>query len=67
MGRIQSNIGLATGVDIQSTINQLMALSSQPKTRLENRIKSFQAESVAYAELTALVLGVQATAVAVGE
>jgi flagellar hook-associated protein 2 len=60
MGRIQSSVGLTTGVDIQKTIDQLLAISSQPKSRLESRVKGYQAESAAYAELTALVLGVQA-------
>ncbi len=59
MGRIQSNTGLTTGFDIQGTVNKLISLSSQPKVRLEARIKDFKAEAVAIGELTALVLGVQ--------
>jgi len=59
MGRIQSNIGLVSGVDIQKTVDQLLGVSSQPRDRLQNRIKSFQSEAVAIGELTALVLGVQ--------
>jgi flagellar hook-associated protein 2 len=59
MGRIQSNTGLTTGFDIQGTVNKLISLSSQPKLRLEARIKDYKAEAVAIGELTALVLGVQ--------
>ncbi len=59
MGRIQSNTGLTTGFDIQGTVNKLIALSSQPRQRLEARIKDYKAEAVAIGELTALVLGVQ--------
>lgn len=59
MGRIQSNIGLTTGIDIQSTVDQLVAVSAQPRDRLQARIKSFQSQQVAVNELTALVIGIQ--------
>ena len=59
MGRIQSNVGIVTGIDIQSTIEQLMAVSSRPKTLLENRVAGLKAQQVAITELTALVVGVQ--------
>jgi flagellar hook-associated protein 2 len=59
MGRIQSNIGLTTGIDIQSTVNQLIAISKQPIDRLQTRIKGYQSQQVAINELTALVIGVQ--------
>lgn len=59
MGRIQSNVGIVTGINIQSTIEQLMAVSSRPKTLLENRVAGLKAQQVALTELTALVVGVQ--------
>lgn len=59
MGRIQSNVGIVTGIDIQSTIEQLMAVSSRPKTLLENRVAGLKAQQVALTELTALIVGVQ--------
>lgn len=59
MGRIQSNIGLTTGIDIQSTVDKLVAVSAQPRDRLQARIKSFQSQQVAVNELTALLIGVQ--------
>jgi flagellar hook-associated protein 2 len=59
MGRIQSNIGLSTGTDIQKTIDQLLSISSRPRDRLESRIKAFQGQQLAINELTALVIGVQ--------
>ncbi len=59
MGRIQSNIGLTTGIDIQSTVNQLIGVSKQPIDRLQSRIKGFQSQQVAINELTALVIGIQ--------
>jgi flagellar hook-associated protein 2 len=59
MGRIQSNVGIVTGIDIQSTIEQLMAVSARPKTLLENRVAGLKAQQVALTELTALMVGVQ--------
>ena len=59
MGRIQSNIGLITGLNIQSTVDQLLAVSAQPRVRLQVRIKAFQAQQVAVNELTALTIGIQ--------
>jgi flagellar hook-associated protein 2 len=59
MGRIQSNIGLVSGVDIASTVDQLISISAQPRDRLQNRLKGLEAQQVAINELTALVIGVQ--------
>ena len=59
MGRIQSNIGLTTGLNIQSTVDQLLAISAQPRDRLQVRIKAFQSQQVAINELTALTIGIQ--------
>jgi flagellar hook-associated protein 2 len=59
MGRIQSNVGLTTGIDIQKTVDQLMAVSGRPRDALQVRIKGLQAQQVVLNELTALVVGVQ--------
>lgn len=59
MGRIQSNVGLTSGIDIQKTVEQLLSLSAQPRDRLQTRIKSFQAQQVSINELTALTIGIQ--------
>lgn len=59
MGRIQSNVGLITGIDIQKTVDQLIAVSAQPRDRLENRVKGLQGQQVAVNELMALVIGIQ--------
>lgn len=59
MGKIQSNIGLTTGLNIQSTVDQLLAISAQPRDRLQVRVKALQAQQVAINELTALTIGVQ--------
>ncbi len=59
MGRIQSGIGLTTGLDIQRTVEQLISVSAQPRDRLQVRIKSFQSQQIAINELTALTIGIQ--------
>lgn len=59
MGRIQSNIGLTSGIDIAGTVDQLMKISARPMEMLQSRVKNLQTQQVAYNELTALVIGVQ--------
>ncbi|MCA9129868.1 MAG: hypothetical protein KDB22_22430, partial [Planctomycetales bacterium] len=59
MGRIQSSVGLVTGVAIEETVNQLIQLNALPRQRLESRNALLEREQVAIAELTALVVGVQ--------
>jgi flagellar hook-associated protein 2 len=59
MGRIQSSLGLITGTDIFGTVDQLIAISGQPRDRLVARTELLQQEQQAIAELTALVIGVQ--------
>ena len=59
MGRIQSSIGLITGTDIAGTVDQLIAISGQPRDRLLSRTDTLQREQTAVAELTASVIGVQ--------
>lgn len=59
MGRIQSSIGLITGVPIADTVEQLIALNARPRDLLVNRTQLLQSEQSAITELTAAVLGVQ--------
>jgi flagellar hook-associated protein 2 len=59
MGRIQSNIGIITGVPITETVDALMSISARPRDLIASRTKQLQAEQAAIGELTALVLGVQ--------
>ncbi len=67
MGRIQSNIGLVTGVDIQSTVDQLMQLNAISRDRLQSRITSMQAEQTALTDLMTQVVGVQLTTDRLGQ
>ncbi|MEM1069513.1 MAG: flagellar cap protein FliD N-terminal domain-containing protein, partial [Planctomycetota bacterium] len=59
MGRIQSSIGLITGTDILGTVDQLIAISAQPRDRLLGRTETLQQQQASIAELTASVIGVQ--------
>ncbi len=59
MGRIQSNIGLITGVPIVETVNQLMAVNARPRDNLIGRTNQLQSEQLAIGELTAAVIGLQ--------
>ena len=59
MGRLQSTVGLLSGVPIQDTVEQLLSISARPRDLLVSRNNFLQAEQVAVTELTARVLGVQ--------
>ncbi|HEV7280789.1 MAG TPA: flagellar filament capping protein FliD [Pirellulaceae bacterium] len=59
MGRIQTNIGLITGTPIAETVNQLIALSAQPRDTLKKKNALIQNQQVAIAELTSLTIGVK--------
>jgi flagellar hook-associated protein 2 len=61
MGRIQSSVGLATGIDIEKTVNQLVELAARPKQRLESRLETLTKQRQVVTELTTLVVGVQLT------
>ncbi|MEZ6137244.1 MAG: flagellar cap protein FliD N-terminal domain-containing protein [Pirellulaceae bacterium] len=67
MGRIQSSVGLVTGVAIEDTVNQLMRLNGIPRDRLVSRNAGLQSQQVALTELTALVVGVQLTTDRLGQ
>ncbi|TWU41579.1 Flagellar hook-associated protein 2 [Novipirellula aureliae] len=59
MGRIQSSVGLVTGTDIVGTVDQLIAISAQPRDRVSARNEALAKQQQSIAELTASVIGVQ--------
>ncbi|QDU94836.1 flagellar filament capping protein FliD [Lignipirellula cremea] len=59
MGRITTNVGLLSGIDITGTVDQLISLSAQPRDRLEKKTSKLQSQQTAVTELTAALLGVQ--------
>ncbi len=67
MGRIQSSVGLVTGVQIESTVDQLMALNAIPRDRLQSRITAMQSEQTALTELMTQVVALQLTSDRLGQ
>lgn len=61
MGRIQSSVGLVTGIQIDDTVTKLMELNSVPRKRLAARTDTLTKEQTAITTLTTLIIGVQLT------
>lgn len=59
MAGIQANTGLATGIDIQGTVNQLLALAARPRETAQARLLAVRAEQTAIGDLIAGVIAVQ--------
>lgn len=67
MSRIQSSVGLITGVPIIETVDQLIAISARPRDLLTQRTKLLQAQQVAVTEVTALVVATELAVKRLGE
>jgi flagellar hook-associated protein 2 len=61
MGRINSNVGLITGISITDTVDQLIKLAAKPRDMVQTRTNQYKSEQVAITQLTALLLGTQIT------
>ena len=59
MGRIQSDVGLITGIEISNIVDQLLDLSARPKKLLVARNETLQKQQVAVTELSALLASVR--------
>ena len=59
MAGISSSIGILSGIKIEDTVNQLIAVSSQPKNILTDRTKLLQSEQAAVTQLTSLLVAFQ--------
>ncbi|MHB1036272.1 MAG: flagellar filament capping protein FliD [Pirellulales bacterium] len=59
MGRIQSNIGLISGVPIKDTVDKLIAIQGRSRDLLVNKNKSLESEQVAVTGLTALLASLE--------
>jgi flagellar hook-associated protein 2 len=59
MSRIQSSVGLITGIPIEETVNKLMAVAARPRDLVLERGKALDAERLALTELTSLVLALE--------
>ena len=59
MGTITSNVGLATGLDITGTVDQLMQIASVPRDLLISRTEGLQSEQLAINSLSTRLLAFQ--------
>lgn len=59
MSRIQSSVGLITGIPIEETVNKLMQVAAQPKNLLSNRTKLLESEKLAVTQLSSLLVALQ--------
>lgn len=67
MSRIQTSVGLYSGVDIVGTVDKLMAVAARPRDALTTRNKGLTSQSSAVTELMALATGVQYVAKNLGK
>ena len=61
MGRITSNLGLVTGLDITGTVDKLIALQARSRDALVTRNKALDQQKNAVAQLTASLIALQLT------
>lgn len=55
MGTISSGVGLVSGLDYQSLVNQLLAIDARPRDQILARMGRLDAQRTAYADLTARI------------
>ncbi|HEV7302032.1 MAG TPA: flagellar filament capping protein FliD [Tepidisphaeraceae bacterium] len=59
MGRVTSSVGLVSGIDSKAIIDQLIALESQSKKKLETRVSTTNNQKKAYDTLLTAVKGIR--------
>ena len=62
MARISSSVGLVTGLNIEDTVKQLMAVAARPRDMLKTRTDSLKQEQIAYDTLGSKLLSFQFSA-----
>lgn len=62
MARISSSVGLVTGLNIQDTVKQLMAIAARPRDMLQTRTESLKQEQLAFDTLGSKLLSFQFSA-----
>ncbi len=67
MGRIQTNVGLISGLPIGDTVDKLMALESRPRDMLVQRNDALKQEQSAITQLAALLVSMQYVAKNLGK
>lgn len=66
MSGIQSSVGLVSGIDIASTVSQLIAIAARPRDALIARSERVAAEQAAITELTTAVVSLELSAKRLG-
>lgn len=66
MGRIQSTVGLATGLPIEDTVNKLIAIQARPRDLLAQRTRRLEDRRLAFTQLTANLIALQVTTTRLG-
>ena len=61
MGTITTGVGLASGIDYQSIVDQLMAIEARPKKFIEQRNVVLQSQQAAFQNINAKLLALQAS------
>jgi len=59
MARIQTTVGLITGIDIANTVSQLMEIAASRRDMLQERTDALEEEQTALTQLAALLSSVQ--------
>lgn len=59
MARLSSSTGLVTGIDIEGTVEKLMAVASVTRNNLETRIEAMEEEQTAVTDVATLLAVVQ--------
>ncbi len=67
MGRIQSDVGLLSGIDIGKTVEKLIAIAARPRDLLKRRTDLLGEEKLAISQLSALLLAVKYPVVNLGK
>jgi len=67
MGRIQSNIGLISGIPIGDTVEKLMRLAARPRDLVIERNDTVKREQIALTELSALLASVEYATTSLGK
>lgn len=62
MGQITTGVGLVSGLDIASIVEQLVAIDARPRTLLQNRNEVLRSQQVAFQEINARLLALKTSA-----
>ncbi len=59
MSGISSGVGLASGINSQQIISQLMQVEARPRTQIQNRIKAFQLQQTALLDINSRLIRIR--------